>query len=91
MMLRVTLPQVWRLVSPTAPNRAQISGTSSILTQWNWKFWRSVTSQTSRPKRWVMRPTASTSSAVSNPLGTRTRIMKYLSSSGRCVYRPYQR
>ena len=40
----------------TAPSRAQISGTSSMRVQWSWKFWRSVTSQTSRPKRWLMRP-----------------------------------
>ena len=36
--------------------------------QWSWRFWRSVTSRVSRPKRWLMQPTASTCSAVSNPL-----------------------
>lgn len=43
------------------------------------------------PEALAHAPTASTCSAVSNLVGHPPRSMKNPSSSGRCVYEPYQR
>jgi hypothetical protein len=37
--------------------------------QWSWRFWRSVTSRASRPKRWLMQPTASHLLRGEQPVG----------------------
>ncbi len=42
--LRAESPHAWTVVSPTAANRRQMRGTSSIRSQWIWTVWRVVRS-----------------------------------------------
>ena len=53
---RGTSPQASVVCRPIDSRRFQISGTSSMPTQWNWMFWRSVMSAVSRANSVAMPP-----------------------------------
>ena len=42
--LRAESPQAWTVVRPTAANRRQMRGMSSMRSQWIWTVWRVVRS-----------------------------------------------
>ena len=69
-------PQAVVVSRPTAARRRQISGTSSIPTQWYWMFCRSVTSAEPRAKSVEMSPSTRSASGSRAAPSVRTRIMK---------------
>ncbi len=65
-----------------------MAGTSSMRTQWNWMFCRSVMSALPRAYVCDTSPITRSCSVVSRPPVMRTRIMKYSSSSSSGSSRP---
>ncbi|GMA41122.1 hypothetical protein GCM10025883_31670 [Mobilicoccus caccae] len=69
-------PQAVVVSRPTLARRRQISGTSSISTQWYWMFSRSLMSAVPRARSVEIPPSTRNASAFSTAPSVRTRNMK---------------